>query len=90
MSPPAPAATSATPSADIAAATQKREVGRSVPSARPKSAAKIGMAPRTSPIVEAVVRSSANTNESWLRKSSPAASTRIARWRRETRSVRST
>ena len=90
MSPPAPTATSATPSADIAAATQKREVGRSVPSARPKSAAKIGMAPRTSPIVEAVVRSSANTKETWLRKSSPAASTRIARWRRETRSVRST
>ena len=41
--------------AEIAAATQKRALGRSVPSASPKSAAKIGIAPRTSPIVDAVV-----------------------------------
>ena len=37
---------------------------RSRPSASPKSAAKIGIAPRSRPIVDAVVASSASTNES--------------------------
>ena len=66
-SPPLPAATRATPTKDMAAATQKRDVGRSVPRASPNSAAKIGIAPRTRPIVEAAVRSRAKTKESWLR-----------------------
>src|ERR671919_1694311 len=62
VSPPLPTATSPTPTKETSAATQNRGVGRSVPSASPKRAAKIGIAPSTSPIVEAVVRSSANTN----------------------------
>jgi hypothetical protein len=37
-----------------------------VPATSPKRAAKIGIAPRTRPIVDAVVASSANTNPSWF------------------------
>ena len=43
----------------------------------------------TSPIVEAVVWSSAKTNESWFSQSTSAASTRSGRCRRSNRSVRS-
>ena len=67
VSPPLPAATKPTPTNEMSAAAQNRGVGTSVPSASPKSAAKIGIAPRTRPIVEAVVTSSAKTNESWFR-----------------------
>ena len=89
VSPPEPAATSPTPTADTSAATQKRRVGRSLPSASPRSAAKIGIAPRTRPIVDAVVTSSAKTNESWFSQSVPAASARTGRCLRSTRRVRS-
>jgi len=63
-SPPAPSATNATPTAEIAAAIQKRRDGYSVPRRSPSTAVKIGIAPRSRPIVEAVLRLSAKTNES--------------------------
>ncbi len=78
-SPPEPRATSATPTNEIAAATRKRPVGRSVPRTSPKNAAKIGIAPRRSPIVDAVVASSAKTNESWFSQRHAAASPTIGR-----------
>ena len=61
------------PAKETAAASQKRRLRRSRPSASPKSAAKIGIAPRMSPIVEAVVMSSARTKQSWLSQSVTAA-----------------
>ena len=56
---PEPAATRPTPPKETAAPSQNRAPGRSVPRPSPRSAAKIGVAPRISPIVEAVVPSSA-------------------------------
>src|SRR6266516_4915560 len=84
-----PTATRPTPRNETAAATQNRFDGRSVPRTSPKSAAKMGMAPSTSPMVEAVVVFSAKTNESWLSQSMTAARASSGRSRRETRSVRS-
>ena len=54
-----PAATSPTPANEIAAASQNLRDSRSSPNASPISAAKIGVAPRISAIVEALVFSSA-------------------------------
>ena len=59
-----------------------------VPSASPRKPAKIGIAPRTRPIVDTLVTSTAKT-KSWLRKSMPAATARSGRSRRWTRGVRS-
>ncbi len=58
-SPPAPAATSPTPANETTEAPQKRRDIRSSPSASPIKAAKIGVAPRSSAIVDALVESSA-------------------------------
>ena len=55
----APSATSPTPANETAAAIQNRRDSRSSPNASPISAAKIGVAPRMSAIVEALVFSSA-------------------------------
>ena len=65
-SPPEPSATSATPAKERSAPSQKRVGGDSTRAAIPKSAAKIGVAPRMSPSTEAVERSSAETNATWL------------------------
>ena len=65
---PPPAATSATPAKETAAATQKRERMRSSPNQRAMSAAKIGVVPRMSAVVEAFVRWIAYTYEIWFRK----------------------
>ena len=54
-SPPEPSATSATPLNERRAPVQKRDESRSVPSASPAQAAKIGVAPRISASTEAVV-----------------------------------
>ena len=86
---PLPSATSPTPANEITAAIQKRRDSRSSPSASPITAANTGVAPRMSAIVDAVVFSSAYTNESWLRKINSAASATSGRSRRAIRSVRS-
>ncbi len=85
-----PTATSPTPTNETAAPSQKRPLSCSRPSARPKSAAKIGMAPRMRPIVDAVVMSSAKTKQTWLSQSTTAANASTGRCRRSIRSVRST
>ena len=64
--------------------------GCSRPRASPKSAAKIGMAPRIRPIVEAVVLSSAKTNDTWFSQSTTAANASTGMCRRWILSVRST
>ena len=56
----------------------------------PKSAVKIGIAPSSSPIVDAVVTSSANTKRELVEPERAAASARTGRWRRSIRSERST
>ena len=53
--PPDPSATSATPPNETAAASQNRARHRSSPTANAISAAKIGVAPRISAIVDAFV-----------------------------------
>ena len=57
--PEEPSATSPTPANETAAASQNRPESRSRPNASPISAAKIGVAPRISAIVEALVFSRA-------------------------------
>jgi hypothetical protein len=59
ISPPDPSATKPTPTKETTAPHQNRTVSRSVRVASPISAAKIGVAPRTSPTTDADVVSSA-------------------------------
>ena len=82
-------ATRPTPANEIAAAIQKRRESRSSPSASPISAANAGVAPSSSAIVDALVRWSAYTNASWLRKMKNAATATSGRSARAMRSVRS-
>ena len=65
------------------AATQNRELSRSIPSAKAKSPVSTGSVPKSSATVVAVVSLIAYTNESWFRKIPiTAARTRIQRSRR--------
>ena len=66
--PPAPAATSATPTNETKAATQKRARILSSRKTNAISAAKIGVVPRINAVVEALVSLIAYTYETWLRK----------------------
>ena len=89
MPPDEPSATSPTPANETLAASQNRRERRSSPKASPIRAAKIGVAPRIRAIVEALVCSSANTNESWFSQRQSAARTTRPRSERRIRSVRS-
>src|SRR5918911_2281047 len=78
--PPDPTATSATPANETRLATQKMRERRSSPAARAMSAAKIGVEPRMSATVVAVVSLTAYMYVSWFSQTpTPAAASKSGR-----------
>jgi hypothetical protein len=68
-----PPAINPTPRNETAVASQKAVAGRSSPASRAMTPTKIGVVPRTSPTVEADVRWTEPTKQSWFRKIRSAA-----------------
>src|SRR4051794_1679714 len=77
--PPEPSTTSATPANETPAASQKRGASCSRPSACAKSAVKIGVVPRISATVVAVVNLSAYTKQIWFTKIATTAAAMVRR-----------